>query len=100
MVGIENKQKLGRIEAYDSLRGLAALGVVLWHYGAHFDAHPLSRIFSPFYHAGYLFVDFFFVLSGYVISRAYWTAQREGQLKDNIQSRLARFYPLHLFTLD
>lgn len=99
MAGTENKQKTGRIEAFDSLRGLAALGVVLWHYGAHFEAHPLSRIFSPFYHAGYLFVDFFFVLSGYVIARSYWTVQRERRLADNIQSRLARLYPLHFFTL-
>jgi peptidoglycan/LPS O-acetylase OafA/YrhL len=99
MVGTENEQKLGRIEAFDSLRGLAALGVVLWHYGVHFDAHPLGRIFSPFYHAGYLFVDFFFVLSGYVIARAYWTVQRERRLADNIRSRLARLYPLHFFTL-
>lgn len=99
MARTENKQRQGRIEAFDSLRGLAALGVVLWHYGVHFDAHPLAQVFSPFYHAGYLFVDFFFVLSGYVIARAYWTTQRENRLGPNVRSRLARLYPLHLFTL-
>jgi peptidoglycan/LPS O-acetylase OafA/YrhL len=89
----------GRIEAFDSLRGIAAFGVVFWHYGAHFQAHPLNVIFSPFYHAGYLLVDFFFVLSGYVIARAYWKENRQKKLLSNIRSRIARLYPLHLFTL-
>jgi peptidoglycan/LPS O-acetylase OafA/YrhL len=67
-------RRTGRIHELDALRGIAALGVVFWHYGAHFDAHPLTGLLHPFYSAGFLLVDFFFVLSGYVIGRAYWNS--------------------------
>lgn len=89
----------GRIKAFDSLRGMAALGVVFWHYGAHFQAHPFQSLLAPFYSAGYLLVDFFFVLSGYVIAKAYWREGRQRNLGINIWSRVSRLYPLHLLTL-
>jgi Predicted acyltransferases len=89
----------GRIHELDALRGIAALGVVFWHYGAHFDAHPLAGILHPFYNAGFLLVDFFFVLSGYVIGRAYWNRKRQWHLFRNIWARVARLFPLHLLTL-
>lgn len=89
----------GRIHELDALRGIAALGVVVFHYGAHFDAHPLRFALQPFYNAGFLLVDFFFVLSGYVIARAYWNEKRQSQVLRNIWARIARLYPLHLLTL-
>lgn len=89
----------GRIHQLDALRGIAALGVVFWHYGAHFDAHPLRMILHPFYNAGFLLVDFFFVLSGYVIARAYWNDKRQWHASRNVWARVARLYPLHLLTL-
>lgn len=89
----------GRIHELDALRGIAALGVVVWHYGTHFDARPLQFALFPFYNAGFLFVDFFFVLSGYVISRAFWREPRQSRLAANIFARIARMYPLHLLTL-
>lgn len=89
----------GRILELDALRGIAALGVVFWHYRAHFDARPLSTLLYPFYNAGFLLVDFFFVLSGYVIARAYWRESRQNQLFQNVWSRIARLYPLHLCLL-
>ena len=88
-----------RIHELDALRGIAALGVVVWHYGAHFGATPLGLALFPFYNAGFLFVDFFFVLSGYVIARAFWREPRQSQLGANILARIARMYPLHLLTL-
>jgi peptidoglycan/LPS O-acetylase OafA/YrhL len=89
----------GRILELDALRGIAALGVVLWHYGAHFHARPLDAVLHPFYNAGFLLVDFFFVLSGYVIARAYWRPARQFHPAANIWARIARLYPLHLITL-
>jgi peptidoglycan/LPS O-acetylase OafA/YrhL len=89
----------GRIHELDALRGIAAIGVVLWHYGAHFHARPLDAVLHPFYNAGFLLVDFFFVLSGYVIARAYWRPSRQFHPAANIWARIARLYPLHLFTL-
>lgn len=99
MTSATPKQAKGRIKAFDSLRGMAALGVVFWHYGAHFHAYPFRSWLQPFYNAGYLLVDFFFVLSGYVIAKAYWREGRQRKLVPNIWSRISRLYPLHLLTL-
>lgn len=88
-----------RVPELDALRGLAALGVVVWHYGAHFGARPFEGSLYVFYHSGFLLVDFFFVLSGYVIAKAYWLEDRRHRLGKNIYSRIARLYPLHFVTL-
>ena len=92
-------KRTGRILELDSLRGIAALGVVVWHYGAHFNSHPFGNLLLPFYASGFLLVDFFFVLSGYVIARSYWTPRRRYTFLENVRSRLARLYPLHFITL-
>lgn len=89
----------GRIHELDALRGIAALGVVFWHYGAHFGARPLGAVLLPFYSGGFLLVDFFFVLSGFVIARAYMNERRRSHPLRNIWARVARLYPLHLLTL-
>lgn len=88
-----------RIHELDALRGIAALGVVVWHYGIHFGATPFRLALFPFYNAGFLFVDFFFVLSGYVIARAFWRQPRQSRFGANVLARVARMYPLHLLTL-
>lgn len=95
----EGIRATGRLHELDALRGLAALGVVFWHYRVLFHATPLFDVFRPFYSSGYLLVDFFFVLSGFVISRAYWTPMRQGRFGKNVWARIARLYPLHLLTL-
>lgn len=75
-----------RFEALDGLRGLAAVLVVIYHLSASFP--------------GYLAVDLFFVLSGFVLSYRYFDPRRPRlSLSDFCVSRLARLYPLHLFTL-
>lgn len=73
-----------RFDALDGLRGLAALGVAIYHYSATWP--------------GYLAVDFFFVLSGFIIYFNYFTAgfPRADRF---IIHRLARLYPMHLFSL-
>ena len=78
-----------RYAVLDGLRGLAALCVVLFHAG--------GRRFVP---GGYLAVDFFFALSGFVIAFAY-----EDRLAAGLTSRrfmllrLARLYPLYLLSI-
>lgn len=80
----------------DSLRGICAILVALFHLRAnsHIDLLPLVR-------NGWLFVDFFFVLSGFVIAENYWKRLSTGQVGFGqfIWMRLARLYPLHLFML-
>ena len=74
-----------RLVAVDGLRGIAALAVVLMH--AHLDWIPMPR--------GYLAVDFFFILSGYVIARRYEPRFASGlALRDYAWLRIERLYPL------
>ncbi|MBQ9554903.1 MAG: acyltransferase [Muribaculaceae bacterium] len=54
----------------DGLRGVAALLVVVYHVFECFDWTPVPH--------GYLAVDFFFVLSGFVIGYAYDSRWNEG----------------------
>jgi peptidoglycan/LPS O-acetylase OafA/YrhL len=76
------------------LRGIGAAWVVLFHV-----TYPLQ---PPVLRAGYLGVDLFFLLSGFVLSHAHGV---RGEIRDVrtyrrfLGLRLARIYPLHLFAL-
>ena len=52
-----------RYEILDGLRGVAAVMVVAFHV---FEAHATNHL-DQFMNHGYLAVDFFFLLSGFVI---------------------------------
>ena len=94
-----NSPPAPRLRELDSLRGLAAIGVLFWHYQGHFHAKPLAEVFEAFYRAGYYAVDFFFVLSGLVLARAYANEYRSHRFAENMVKRVARIFPLHLVTL-
>jgi peptidoglycan/LPS O-acetylase OafA/YrhL len=73
----------------DALRGVAALGVVGYHFGTRLD---LPFLFPR----GYLAVDFFFVLSGVVVAKAYAQRLIDGTLSvsDFYLLRLIRLLPM------
>lgn len=52
-----------RYELLDGLRGVAALVVIWYHIFEAFAASPYDQMLNH----GYLAVDFFFVLSGFVV---------------------------------
>lgn len=82
-----------RFAALDGWRGVCAMMVVLFHLNAGSHAWLLTR-------NGYVAVDFFFVLSGFVLTSGY--SERLGDrsaLGRFSARRLARLYPLHLATL-
>ena len=71
----------------DGLRGVAALMVILYHVFECFDWTPVPH--------GYLAVDFFFVLSGFVIGYAYDSRWREGlTIGGFFKRRLIRLHPM------
>jgi len=79
----------------DSLRGIAALMVILYHSPFKYSDFELSFISNA-----YLFVDFFFILSGFVMSFAYGNKIVYGYcFRNYITLRLGRIYPIHLFML-
>lgn len=81
-----------RFRVLDSWRGIAALCVVLFHFEAVNDIRALS-----FVRNSYLFVDFFFVLSGFVIAHAYGDRLRSPlEASQFIVRRFGRVWPLHI----
>lgn len=83
----------GKINALETLRGAAALCVAVYHLRlGYFD----NQFFA---HAG-IMVDFFFILSGFVIALNY--RSRLASVADITAFQTKRFfrlYPLHLITL-
>lgn len=84
-----------------SLRGLAALIVLLFHIEIHLR-DKIPGILLAFLKNGYLAVDFFFILSGYILTYTYQSQfhQLQGrQYQQYLIKRFARIYPLHFFLL-
>ncbi|UFH53566.1 acyltransferase [Spirosoma sp. KNUC1025] len=85
-----------------SLRGLVAVLVVLVH--AHGLLLPLmDTTQTAFMTTSHILVDFFFILSGFILSHVYGHRFQHAftrlTYKRYMQARFARIYPLHLFTL-
>lgn len=80
-------------ELLDGLRGIAAL-LVIWYHIFEGYAFAGGGLIETVNH-GYLAVDFFFMLSGFVISYAYddrWN--KTMSLKDFFKRRLIRLHPM------
>lgn len=85
--------------AVDALRLLAAFFVLVFHYG---DEAPVPlREFHRFLERGYLATDFFLLLSGFVLVKAYGASLTSGRVGygEFMTKRLARVYPAHVITL-
>ena len=80
----------------NGLRGIAAIMVVLFHLiEIFFIGDPIHQWVNH----GYLAVDFFFLLSGYVISYAYddrWNSMKTGSF---FKRRIIRLHPLIVFSM-
>jgi peptidoglycan/LPS O-acetylase OafA/YrhL len=102
-----------RLYSIDALRGVAALGVVLWHW-QHFYAisgtwatgwsradQPFFPVLRPLYEQGWMAVDLFFAVSGFVFFWLYLEPVAKGEIgtgKFALQ-RFSRLYPIYLLTL-
>jgi peptidoglycan/LPS O-acetylase OafA/YrhL len=80
--------------ALDAMRGLAALLVVLYH--LRWDWHGYDLV--PVRH-GFYAVDFFFVLSGFVMAATYGTMRTPEDLVRFAIKRAGRLLPLHFAVL-
>jgi peptidoglycan/LPS O-acetylase OafA/YrhL len=92
----------GEIRALAGARAIPPLILVLYHYceGHHY------RNFKPFdllVGHGYLWVEFFFALSGFILTYVYgarvWAFWRGSTYREFLIARLSRLYPLHLAML-
>ncbi len=82
-----------RYEILDGLRGVAALLVIWYHVFEAFATSPVDQRFNH----GYLAVDFFFVLSGFVIGHAYDSRWQRGMTAGRfIVRRIIRQQPMDI----
>jgi peptidoglycan/LPS O-acetylase OafA/YrhL len=100
------RKNLGSLQAF---RGIAALSVLLYHIDGRYRADTKGEVVQPVFserflgghmEAGHLGVDFFFVLSGFII---YWIHEKDlGKPEAGryyLLKRLARIYPVLLGAL-
>lgn len=85
-----------RLTQLDGLRGIFSLMVVIYHFPQTFDISFNNIVLNH----SYVFVDYFFCLSGFVISLIYsQKISDRHHLKEFLLKRVIRLYPLHLFVL-
>ena len=84
------------------LRGIAAVWVFVYHFEGvmvHFISPDSTQMVAK----GYLMVDLFFIMSGFIMCHVYSQSFETGltakKFKRFIVARFARIYPLHLFVL-
>ncbi len=99
------------IDSLTPMRGVAALWVMLFHIDVSLFYRDMgalvSRDATGILSKGYLWVDFFFILSGFIMAHVYgeglsqprMLAGRLSAVGDYLWARLVRIYPLHLFCL-
>jgi peptidoglycan/LPS O-acetylase OafA/YrhL len=85
------------IKPLTALRFVAAIWVVGYHYWPSLAGFPVPA----FVQKGYLGVEMFFVLSGFILSHVYLQGFGEGRFRYGgfLWARIARVYPLHLAVL-
>jgi peptidoglycan/LPS O-acetylase OafA/YrhL len=94
-----------RIASLDGLRGIAAVGVMIFHFNYFFLPQAALTSMLPFMrpildHA-YLGVDLFFLMSGFVMAHVYGqklSSNWRAHWRDFATVRFARIYPLFVLT--
>lgn len=93
-----------RLDALDGLRGVAILLVMGFHYFYHLESayykshlYPYGETFSgvPVFQYGYLGVELFFIISGFVIAL---TLERSSSPFEFLLRRFVRIWPALLFS--
>ena len=82
--------KSGYIPSFDGLRVVAALIVILFHLFETFSDGPATQILNH----GYLAVDFFYILSGYILCHAYDVRWDSMNLAAFASRRIRRLHPM------
>lgn len=99
----DQKTAKNEIEALTGIRFFAAVAVVIFHNRFEIvSVFPDLNLASPIMAAGYLGVDLFFVLSGFILMYNYadeFRSVTRDKYLHFLSLRFARIYPVHVFTL-
>jgi len=101
-----DKRKKDKIKTIEYLKGIMALGIVIFHYNKftlteHNDSQfPLFNILNLFYTNGGILVEFFFLISGFCFFIFYAEKIMNKQVKGKefFKKRFFRLYPLYIIT--
>lgn len=89
-----------RLIQLDGLRGICSLIVAVYHFALYQNFNGIGLLSNFLIRQGDLFVDLFFVLSGFVISLNYENQLTNIQsLKQYLRKRFLRLYPLLVFSV-
>ena len=90
-----------RLDGVEAGRGVAALLVVLYHASLHVESNvPGSSVLRGLPHFGHAGVDFFFVLSGFIISFVHRAdIGRPDRLAHYLERRFTRVFPFYWLVL-
>ncbi len=88
-----------RIYYLDSIRGIAAMMVVFYHFIGWYSHESLSYKLSVFIFNGSDAVSFFFVLSGFVLAYPYLHLGRKLPYLKYVWRRILRLYPAYILTI-
>ena len=97
--------RVRRVPSLTALRGIAALMVVEHHFTKILlpDLGAAIRPHTGILAGAYLWVDLFFLLSGFVLAHVYAESFRDGtplrEYGNFVVARLARIYPVHIVVL-
>ncbi|MCB1557344.1 MAG: acyltransferase [Alphaproteobacteria bacterium] len=84
----------------DFLRFLSSLIIIVFHYKEEIATERLHELAHRLLSHGHLFVDLFFVISGFIISYVYWgKISSKAQYGKFMIKRIARLWPLHILLL-
>src|SRR5215218_6586789 len=90
----------GRITALNGVRGLAIVLVMVFHFTSHRGMEPRGMVDHIYYHVattGWMGVDLFFVLSGFLITGILLRSRdRPGYFRTFYARRTLRIFPLYL----
>ncbi len=95
------QEKYSRLDSLTSLRFFAAFGVFLLHYSEISGAlsFPKLKIINTILAEGYVWVSFFFMLSGFILSYSYYSKKNIDSFSKFIFRRISKIYPIHLLML-
>jgi peptidoglycan/LPS O-acetylase OafA/YrhL len=109
---VTTSRGVSRLVYIDSLRGIASLAVAVFFHYRHFSSlfqpggapprsAPFYTLLRPLYNYGYLAVDVFFILSGFIFCHVYAESIRSRRVTawKFFVHRFSRLYPLHFATL-
>jgi peptidoglycan/LPS O-acetylase OafA/YrhL len=89
------------LPALTGLRSLLAITIILFHFtpsGLTWTAHPSFTLY-PLINIGYVFVSFFFLISGFILAYNYAGRQQRTNPLDFWIARFSRLYPVYLLTM-